>query len=252
MKKISAAVIKENIHIAPDIYRMELTLPEDINALPGQFVNVYLDDGAHLLPRPISICRAEGKSLTLVYRAVGVGTKIMSGLTEGDTLRVSDPLGNGFALPESGTVLLVGGGVGVPPMLGTAIAAKAKGLNVIAAHGYRSELFLKEEFEQVGRLLIATDDGSAGYHGTVVDLLRNSDIPADTTVLSCGPKPMLKALVGYCEEKGLPVQVSLEERMGCGFGACVGCVCKLNQNGEIVQKRVCKDGPVFNGSEVIF
>ncbi|MBQ7091099.1 MAG: dihydroorotate dehydrogenase electron transfer subunit, partial [Clostridia bacterium] len=96
------------------------------------------------------------------------------------------------------------------------------------------------------------DDGSAGYHGTVVDLLRNSDIPADTTVLSCGPKPMLKALVGYCEEKSLPVQVSLEERMGCGFGACVGCVCKLNQNGEIVQKRVCKDGPVFNGSEVIF
>ncbi|MBR5291982.1 MAG: dihydroorotate dehydrogenase electron transfer subunit [Clostridia bacterium] len=252
MKKISVAGIKENMLIAPDIYRMELELSEDINALPGQFVNVYLDDGAHLLPRPISICRAEDNRLTLVYRAVGVGTKIMAGLTEGDTLRVSDPLGNGFTLPESGTVLLVGGGVGVPPMLGTAIAAKAKGLNVIAAHGYRSELFLKEEFERVGQLLIATDDGSAGYHGTVVELLRSSDIPADTTVLSCGPKPMLKALVQYCEEKGLPVQVSLEERMGCGFGACVGCVCKLNQNGNIVQKRVCKDGPVFNGSEVIF
>ena len=252
MKKISVAVIKENMLIAPDIYRMEIELSEDINALPGQFVNVYLDDGAHLLPRPISICRAEDNRLTLVYRAVGVGTKIMAGLTEGDTLRVSDPLGNGFTLPESGNVLLVGGGVGVPPMLGTAIAAKAKGLNVIAAHGYRSELFLKEEFERVGQLLIATDDGSAGYHGTVVDLLRSSDIPADTTVLSCGPKPMLKALVQYCEEKGLPVQVSLEERMGCGFGACVGCVCKLNQNGNIVQKRVCKDGPVFNGSEVIF
>ena len=252
MKKISVAVIKENILIAPDIYRMELELAEDINAIPGQFVNVYPDDGAHLLPRPISICRAEDNKLTLVYRAVGAGTKLMSGLTEGDTLRVSDPLGNGFTLPESGTVLLVGGGVGVPPMLGTAIAAKAKGLNVIAAHGYRSELFLKEEFEQVGQLLIATDDGSAGYHGTVVDLLRNSDIPTDTTVLSCGPKPMLKALVQYCEEKGLPVQVSLEERMGCGFGACVGCVCRLNRNGSIVQKRVCKDGPVFNGSEVIF
>ena len=150
MKKISAAVIKENILIAPDIYRMELTLPEDINALPGQFVNVYLDDGAHLLPRPISICRAEGKSLTLVYRAVGVGTKIMSGLTEGDTLRVSDPLGNGFALPESGTVLLVGGGVGVPPMLGTAIAAKAKGLNVIAAYK-KNEKYGEKDFADAAR-----------------------------------------------------------------------------------------------------
>ena len=252
MKKISEATIKKNLLIAPDIYRMELELAQDVNALPGQFVNVYLDDGAHLLPRPISICMAEGRSLTLVYRAVGAGTKIMSGLTEGDTLRVSDPLGNGFALPESGTVLVVGGGVGVPPMLGTAIAAKAKGLNVMAAVGYRSELFLNDEFEQVGQLLIATDDGSSGYHGTVVDMLRGSDIPADTTVLSCGPKPMLKALVDYCREAGFPVQVSLEERMGCGFGACVGCVCKLNQNGNIVQKRVCKDGPVFNGSEVIF
>ena len=252
MKKISAAAIKENILIAPDIYRMELTLAGEINAVPGQFVNVYLDDGAHLLPRPISICRAEGNCLTLVYRSVGAGTNIMAGLTGGDTLRVSDPLGNGFTLPESGAVLLVGGGVGVPPMLGTAVAAKAKGLNVIAAHGYRSELFLKEEFEQVCQLLIATDDGSAGFHGTVVDLLRHTELPADTTVLSCGPKPMLKALVEFCEERGLPVQVSLEERMGCGFGACVGCVCKLNQSGNIVQKRVCKDGPVFDGSEVIF
>ncbi len=252
MKKISEAIIKKNMLIAPDIYRMELELAQDVNALPGQFVNVYLDDGAHLLPRPISICRAEGNNLTLVYRAVGAGTKIMAGLTEGDTLRVSDPLGNGFTLPESGTVLVVGGGVGVPPMLGTAIAAKARGLKVMAAVGYRSELFLNEEFEQTAELLIATDDGSAGYHGTVVDMLRGSDIPADTTVLSCGPKPMLKALVEYCQEAGFPVQVSLEERMGCGFGACVGCVCKLNQNGSVVQKRVCKDGPVFNGSEVIF
>ena len=137
-------------------------------------------------------------------------------------------------------------------MLGTAIAANAKGLKVIAAHGYRSELFLKDEFEQVGSLLVATDDGSSGFHGTVVDMLRQSNIPKDTTVFSCGPKPMLKALVEYCKETGFDVQVSLEERMGCGFGACVGCVCKLNVNGEIIQKRVCKDGPVFNGKEVIF
>lgn len=252
MKKVSTATVKENILIAPDIYRMQLELAEEVQVNPGQFVNVYLDDGVHLLPRPISICCAEGNALTLVYRAVGVGTAAMSALANGATIRVSDPLGNGFTLPESGTVLLVGGGVGVPPMLGTAIAAKAKGLRVIAAHGYRSELFLTEEFEQVGELMIATDDGSHGFHGTVVSLLRQSDIPADTTVLSCGPKPMLKALVEYCKEKDFNVQVSLEERMGCGFGACVGCVCKLNQNGSIVQKRVCKDGPVFDGKEVIF
>lgn len=252
MKKVSVASIKENVLIAPDIYRMELELTEDANAIPGQFVNVYLEDGAHLLPRPISICRAFDNRLTLVYRAVGVGTGIMSRLTEGGTIRASDPLGNGFTLPESGTVLLVGGGVGVPPLLGAGIAAKAKGLDVIAALGYRSELFLKDEFQQVGELLIATDDGSAGYHGTVVDLLKKIDIPADTAVISCGPKPMLKALAAYCKEAGLPLQVSLEERMGCGFGACVGCVCRLDQGGVIVQKRVCKDGPVFDGSEVIF
>ncbi len=252
MKKVSIATVRENTPIAQGIYRIELELPEEVSVTPGQFVNVYPDDGAHLLPRPISICRADGRRLTLVYRAVGAGTGLMSRLHEGDTIRVSDPLGNGFTLPESGNVLLVGGGVGVPPLLGTAIAARAKGLGVMAALGYRSELFLKEEFEREGKLLIATDDGSAGHHGTVVELLRASSIPADTTVLSCGPKLMLRALVEYCAEAGLPVQVSLEERMGCGYGACVGCVCRLMQNGAVVQKRVCKDGPVFNGSEVIF
>lgn len=252
MKKVSLATVLENQPIAQGIYRMELSRTEPVNTIPGQFVNVYPDDGVHLLPRPVSICRADGHLLTLVYRVVGAGTGLMSGLQEGDAIRISDPLGNGFTLPEDGNVLLVGGGVGVPPLLGAGIAARAKGIDVTAVMGYRSELFLREEFEQAGKLNIATDDGSTGYHGTVVELLRSMHIPANATVLSCGPKPMLRALVEYCTEKELPVQVSLEERMGCGYGACVGCVCRLEQNGTVVQKRVCKDGPVFNGREVIF
>ena len=150
-------------------------------------------------------------------------------------------------------MLLVGGGVGAPLLLGTADAAREKGLAVTAVLGYRSQLFLKDEFDAVcDRVCIATDDGSHGYHGNVVALLGETELPENTTVLACGPTPMLRALTAFCKEKNLPLQVSLEARMGCGYGACVGCVVKLEVNGETVQKRVCKDGPVFNGWEVCF
>ncbi len=254
MKRIVTAQIEGNAPIAPDIYQLALRLPDAAEpARPGQFVNVYLADGAHLLPRPISVCREEGAALTLVYRAVGEGTRRMAALRPEEPLRVSSPLGNGFALPQRGHVLLVGGGVGVPPLLQAAHAAKAEGFSVTAALGYRDALFLREEFAAAcGALWIATEDGSAGFHGTVVRLLEGEAIPPDTAVLACGPKPMLRALAAFCALRALPLQVSLEERMGCGYGACVGCVCKLKQNGAVVQKRVCKDGPVFDGSEVIF
>ena len=138
MKRVIAAQVEGNARIAPDIYQLTLSLPDaEEPARPGQFVNVYPADGAHLLPRPISVCRQQGSLLTLVYRAVGDGTRRMAVLRPGETLRVSSPLGNGYALPEHGHVLLVGGGVGVPPLLQTAHAAKAKGLSVTVALGYR-------------------------------------------------------------------------------------------------------------------
>ena len=254
MKRVYTAYVESNACLMQDVFALTLRLPADGDAAcPGQFVNVYLADGAHLLPRPISVCRQEGDVLTLVYRTVGEGTRHMANLPVGAALKVSSPLGNGYALPEKGHVLLVGGGVGVPPLLETAYACRAKGLTVTAALGYRDALFLAEEFKQAcDGLYIATEDGSTGFHGNAVELLRTLELPGNTTVLSCGPKPMLRALAAFCAEKGLPLQVSLEERMGCGYGACVGCVCKLRQNGETVQKRVCKDGPVFDGSEVIF
>ncbi len=256
MKRIMMARVEGNAALTPDIFRMELRLPDSAEpAGAGQFVNVYLDDGAHLLPRPISVCRQERDMLTLVYRVVGEGTGKLAALPAGALLRISSPLGNGYTLPERGHVLLVGGGVGVPPLLGAALACRERGLAVTAAVGYRdkSGLFLAEELAAAcGAFHLATDDGSAGFRGNAVQLLGSLTLPEDTTVLSCGPKPMLRALADFCAEHGLPLQVSLEERMGCGFGACVGCVCKLSQNGETVQKRVCKDGPVFDGSEVIF
>ena len=254
MKRVIAARLAENAGLAPEIFRMVLRLPEgEMPARAGQFVNVYLEDGAHLLPRPISVCRQEGNALTLVYRAVGAGTRHMAQLQPGAEVRISSPLGNGYTLPERGHVLLVGGGVGVPPLVQAAYEAKAKGLHVTAALGYRDALFLQREFaDACDALAIATEDGSAGFHGNVVQLLMAQALPEDTAVLACGPKPMLRALQAFCAARKLPLQVSLGERMGCGYGACVGCVCKLRRNGAIVQKRVCKDGPVFDGSEVVF
>jgi len=188
MKRVIAAQVEGNARIAPDIYQLTLSLPDaEEPARPGQFVNVYPADGAHLLPRPISVCRQQGSLLTLVYRAVGDGTRRMAVLRPGETLRVSSPLGNGYALPEHGHVLLVGGGVGVPPLLQTAHAAKAKGLSVTVALGYRDALFLKDEFAAASdALFIATEDGSAGFHGNVVQLLAREALSEETVVLACG------------------------------------------------------------------
>lgn len=254
MKQVVTAHIAHNRELIPGIHQMELTLPEGFEqGHAGQFVNVYLNDGVHLLPRPISICRWEGSRLTLVYRAGGAGTKLMAAMKAGETLGVSSPIGNGYTLPESGHVLLVGGGVGVPPLFETAVEAKAKGLKVTVAVGYRDALFLKEEFDSAAdEVLIATEDGSFGFKGNIVQLLETKQLPEDTVILSCGPKPMLRALRDFAAKRNMKLFVSLEERMGCGFGACVGCIAKLNIGGEVVQKRVCKDGPVFDGSEVIF
>ena len=248
MKKIVIAEVASNQEIASGIFKLCLNMPADYpDSEPGQFVNLYLNDASLLLPRPISICAyAEGR-LTLVYAVVGEGTRMISGYGPGEKIRVSPPFGNGFVTDGAKQCLLVGGGVGTPPLLFLAKKLAADGgADVRAVLGFQSQPFLTDEFPC--DVHIATDDGSAGFKGSVVELLAKTDIPAGTQMFACGPKPMLKALAQFASERGIPWQVSLEEHMGCGFGACVSCVC--NTTGGV--EKVCVNGPVLNGSEVIW
>jgi dihydroorotate dehydrogenase electron transfer subunit len=204
--------------------------------------------------------------MALVYRVIGKGTKELSGYKAGSTLRVSSPLGQGYDIDQmvetledssSGTrtVALVAGGLGVPPMveLAKVIRKRLPGVKSVAALGYQNEIFLKEDLDSFcDEVLIATQSGRSGFQGNVLEMMEARGLTADY-YLSCGPKPMLKALADYCGRLNKPLQISLEERMGCGYGACVGCTCKIKENGDTVrQKKVCKDGPVFFGNEVIW
>ena len=225
-----------------------------VQAKPGQFISVYSNDKSRVLPRPISICeidREQGK-LRIVYRVVGKGTEEFSKALAGDTFEILGPLGNGFPLEKAKgkRVLMVGGGIGVPPMLQTAKEAEAE---AVIVSGYRnSDLFLKEELENAGSLYIATEDGSVGTKGNVLDAIRENDIQADV-MFACGPTPMLRALKQYAEEKNMPCWISMEEKMACGIGACLACVCQsknVDAHSHVHNKRICKDGPVFLSTEV--
>lgn len=245
--------IISNKMIAPDIYEMHLSCKKILHeAKPGQFVNLYCGDGVKLLPRPISICNIDkGRGiLTLVYALVGTGTRQLAQLTENDTVEVLGPLGNGFSLDDIARKnVIVAGGVGTPPMV--ELAKQLKGDNHIFI-GFRSDPILVKELEQYGKVYVATDDGKVGFKGNTVELLKEVGIKGDK-VYGCGPKPMLKALQQWAEAEGVPGQISLEERMGCGFGACVGCACKIKVNDkEWTHKKVCEDGPVFSIEEVLF
>lgn len=220
-------------------------------AAPGQFVMVYGKDDSRLLPRPISICQTDGTALRLVYRVAGAGTREFSRLGPGQTLEVLGPLGNGFPLGEvqGEHVLLLGGGIGIPPMLGTAVKL---GKNATAVLGYRHETFLREEFAEVCPVAFATEDGSSGVKGNVLDVIHEGGLRADV-IFACGPAPMLRAVQAYAAEEGIRCWISMEERMACGIGACLGCVCDTTQedpHSHVHRKRVCKDGPVFLSTEV--
>lgn len=242
--------------IGKDIYSMWIetkTIAEQ--AKPGQFVSVYTSDGSKLLPRPISLCEIdkEKKALRLVYRVTGknTGTESFSRLHKNVTLEVLGPLGNGFPLDEAKgkKVFLMGGGIGVPPMLETMKQLDAEKTAIL---GYRDELFLNDEFEKNGKVYIATEDGSAGTKGNVMDAIRENRLEADV-IFACGPKPMLRAIKAYALEKRIPCWISMEERMACGVGACLGCVCQSTEvdgHSHVHNKRVCKDGPVFLSTEV--
>ena len=250
--KIQAQVLSQ-ARLSEDVYDLWIQAPEIVReAKAGQFVSVYSRDGAHLLPRPISICelnRAEG-SLRLVYRTVGYGTREFSRLAGGDTLEILGPLGNGFPLTEK-KAMLIGGGIGIPPML--ELAKELTGEKEIVA-GYRDALFLKDDLEQYGRVTVATEDGSAGVHGNVLDAVREKQLSAEV-IYACGPSPMLRAVKAYAAENGLECWLSLEEKMACGIGACLACVCQSREvdgHSHVHNKRICKDGPVFAAEEVEF
>lgn len=252
--KMTSTILQQEC-IGTDIYSLWLDAPQIASqAKPGQFISVYSNDSGRVLPRPISICEIDREkgALRIVYRIAGKGTKEFSGMKAGETLDILGPLGNGFPMDviKGKRIFMMGGGIGVPPMVQTAKEAEAE-VTVIA--GYRnSEIFLKEELEQNGTLVIATEDGSVGTKGNVMDAIRENALSADI-IYACGPTPMLRAIKAYAEENGITCYISLEERMACGIGACLACVCKtkeVDHHSNVHNKRICKDGPVFLSTEV--
>lgn len=251
-KVIKNVVITSMVKVTDGIYSMWIK-DKDLacNAKPGQFVSLYCKEGSQLLPRPISICEIdrENETLRLVYRVVGKGTKEFSKMNAGDTIRVMGPLGNGFTL-EGKKAILIGGGIGIPPMLEL---AKSLDCEVQVVLGYRNnDLFLKNEFTSYGKVIVSTEDGSVGTKGNVIDAIREKDVQGDI-IFACGPTPMLRGVKAYAQEKGLKAQLSLEEKMACGIGACLACVCQskeVDSHTHVKNKRICKDGPVFYAEEV--
>ena len=234
-----------NEKLTDSVYKM--TLSGDTSAIerPGQFVNIQLD-GLYLR-RPISVCDYEDGVLTIIYKVVGKGTEQMAWFDPGQKLDILTGLGNGYFVEFAGNKpLLIGGGVGVPPLynLAKTLIKEGKTPTVIIGFNTASEIFYKDEFEALGiTVLVATADGSAGIKGFVTDAIK--EVPEYTHVYTCGPEPMLKAIYNSTITGG---SYSFEERMGCGFGACMGCSCKTKYG----NKRICKDGPVLEKEEIIW
>lgn len=219
-------------------------------AKPGQFISLYCNDGSRLMPRPISICEIDKKdsALRIVYRVFGNGTKEFSVMRTGMQIEILGPLGNGFPLKKK-KALLVGGGIGIPPMLELAKQLDCEKDIIL---GYKDDLFLHEEFKKYGNVWVATEDGSYGVEGNVLDAIRGNGLKGDI-MYACGPTPMLRALKAYAAKESLEAWLSLEERMACGIGACLACTCKSKEKDShthVYNKRICKDGPVFLAEEV--
>ena len=242
--KQSLFEIIENRPLTETVYLMRLAGDTSDITASGQFVNLKLD--GFFLRRPISVCDSENGILTLIYKVVGKGTEYMSTLPVGEKLDILTGLGNGYDLSASGNKpLLVGGGVGVPPLykLAKNLIREGKEVTVILGFNTKSEVFWKEEFQKIGAtVIVATVDGSEGVRGFVTDAMAGLDY---TYFYTCGPEPMLKAIYDKSETSGA---FSFEERMGCGFGACMGCSCKTKYG----NKRICRDGPVLVKEEIIW
>lgn len=256
-KKREIAEVISQESLADGIYSMWIQTEASKYAGPGQFLSLYTNDPSRLLPRPISICEIDkaGKRLRVVYRVTGenTGTRQFSRLRAGDRIPVIGPLGNGFPLEEAEgkRVFLMGGGIGIPPILELAKQIVCAKKQIVV--GYRDRhTFLKEELERNGELYISTEDGSVGTKGNVLHAIQKNGLEADM-IFACGPTPMLRAIKEFAGEKKIACYVSLEERMACGIGACLGCVCQTKERDHhtnVHNTRICKDGPVFLATEV--
>ena len=244
MKSIQAEIIKQD-HLVDDIYSMYIKNKElTENAHSGQFVSLYSRDSSRLLPRPISICEIDKKAgtLRLVYRTVGEGTKEFSTLKKGDTIKVVGPIGNRYEL-DCESPILMGGGIGIPPMLQLAKELSDKGVpkdKLTVILGFRDNTFLLNEFKKIATVYISSDTGSVGVKGNVIDAANEYGVTGDR-IYACGPKPMLIAIKAYAYEKDINAFISLEERMACGIGACLACVCKsvdVDDHSKLNNKRI--------------
>lgn len=251
------AVVLSQEMLAEGIYSMWIRTRAAGMASPGQFLSLYTDDGSKLLPRPVSICEIhrEKGALRLVYRVTGehTGTEMFSRKRAGDTIPALGPLGNGFPLEKAAgkRVFLIGGGIGIPPLVELSRQLPCEKKQIIL--GYRdSHTFLAGEFAADSERYFATEDGSKGSRGTVMDAIRENALSADL-IYACGPVPMLRAVQAYAAETRTECYISLEERMACGIGACLACVCKtkeIDAHSHVNNRRICKDGPVFPAAEV--
>ena len=257
-KKVKTKVVSQT-EIADGIYDMWIETDLAETAKAGQFLCIYPHNESMLLPRPISICEADREKgrLRIVYRVAGKGTEELSLYHTGRNIRILGNLGNGFPLDAAGgkRVFLIGGGIGIPPMLQLAkdLKREGKAAEVTVIAGYRNkQLFLKEDMEKYAAVYVATEDGSVGTEGNVMDAIAENGLEADV-IMACGPMPMLRAVKRYAEEKGIHAYISLEERMACGVGACLGCVCKTvekDAHSHVNNARICTDGPVFLAGDV--
>ncbi len=259
MKKKRDAEVVSVQRLASDVYDMWIKDVEIASSSKaGQFVSLYCNNESRLLPRPISICELNKEEglVRFVYRVVGEGTREFSKLKATDKISILGPLGNGFTL-EGKNVLIVGGGIGIPPLL--ELTKNLDGNKHIVL-GFRNEMFLKEEFEKYGKVYISTEDGSNGVKGNVTNAINyykllddeSSDLKVDV-IFTCGPLAMLRGLKEIAKENNIKIQISLEERMACGVGACLSCTCKTKEkdiNTNVHNTRICKEGPVFYGSDI--
>lgn len=247
-------MVVDNLEISTGLFCTTLEAPE-IAALaqPGQFVHITCGEGS-LLRRPISICTREKNRVQIVFQVKGEGTSWLAARRVGDVLDILGALGHGYDMTRLGArPAMIGGGIGVPPLLYAMQHAKQVGAQPLAILGFRqaSAVILEDAFRAVGETVVCTDDGSYGAHGFVSDLLQEHK--EVTSVCACGPKGMLRVLADMAEQASITCQVSMEERMGCGIGACLVCACALKEpTGEPRYGHVCKDGPVFDAKEVVW
>lgn len=249
MEKNYLCRLEKKAEIADGIFDFTVSAPEIAKkAVAGQFLHILCGDGV-FLRRPISICDAFDDNLRFIFEVKGEGTALLAKKETGSLIDIIGPLGNGFVNKEYKNPVIIGGGIGVFPLF--KLAKEYENPQIFLGFRSKNKVVMEEEFASVGNVRIATDDGSYGYNGYAVSMLEEylSSNECDM-IFSCGPTPMLSAVKAMAEKKGIPCRISLEQRMGCGIGACLVCSCETIFSGHNKYKRVCKDGPVFNSSEV--